>query len=228
MARFARVVVVGKAHHITQRGNNRRPVFETDTDRRVYLGLLQEQSERYGLTLLGYCLMTNHVHLIAVPRKPQAMSLTLRQTHGRYAWYHNVLRGASGHLWQGRYYSCPMDGSHVWAALRYTEQNPVRAGLVKHPEHYDWSSASAHCHGKDYTGLIDIASWQECWTRLEWKEYLEYQGQRGLEEAEELRRMTHTGRPLGSLEFVQQLEEQLDRKLALRKSGRKKKLTVAA
>src|SRR5579871_771625 len=126
MARMARVVAVDVPHHITQRGNAGRFVLECDADRLVYLHLLQHYSQLYHLSLLGYCLMTNHVHLIAVPERNQAMELALKQTHGRYATYFNARYECSGHVWQGRYYSCPLDLAHLWAALRYTELNPVR------------------------------------------------------------------------------------------------------
>ena len=74
MPRFARAVVGGCAHHVTQRGNNRQDVFFVDDDRRAYLAILREQAERYGLRVEGYCLMTNHVHPIAVPQAEQSLA----------------------------------------------------------------------------------------------------------------------------------------------------------
>jgi putative transposase len=130
MARLPRVVVLDVAHHVTQRGNARQVIFGEDTDRRTYLELLRQYSELYGLSLLGYCLMSNHVHLIAIPHAATAMANTLKQTHGRYAAYWNASQSSSGHVWQGRFYSCPLDDPHLWEALRYTELNSVRAGLV--------------------------------------------------------------------------------------------------
>ena len=126
MARFARVVAVDIPHHITQRGNARQVILSTDADRSTYLDLLRHYSQLYGLSLLGYCLMSNHVHLIAVPTTAEAMALTLKHAHGRYASYWNVRQSASGHVWQGRFYSCPLDPTHQWAAMRYAELNPVR------------------------------------------------------------------------------------------------------
>jgi REP element-mobilizing transposase RayT len=144
MARLPRVVVVDVAHHVTQRGNARQVVFESDTDRVTYLELLQESSSVHRLSLLGYCLMSNHVHLIAVPRVAAALAQSLKHTHGRYASYWNARGPSSGHVWQGRFYSCPLDDSHLWQALRYVELNPVRAGLIVAPEQWQWSSARAH------------------------------------------------------------------------------------
>jgi len=107
MARLARVLAADTPHHVTQRGNARRAVFETDSDRLVYMSLLQECSRLYRLDILGYCLMRNHVHLIALPRRLDSLPRVLRCAHGRYAAYLNARRTASGHVWQGRYHSCP-------------------------------------------------------------------------------------------------------------------------
>lgn len=115
-----------------------------DEDRAVYLKLLRENIEACNVYLLGYCLMSNHVHLIAVPTLPDGLALACRNAHGRHAAYWNAMHGASGHAWQGRFYSCPLDEVHLWAALRYTELNPVRAGLVSQPECWPWSSAGVH------------------------------------------------------------------------------------
>lgn len=113
MPRLARVILPGVAHHITQRGNARRFVLRSDSDRLVYLRLLSQYARLNELDLLGYCLMSNHVHLIAIPRHAESLAFTLRQAHGRYAAYLNNHEGSSGHVWQGRYYSCPLDGSHL-------------------------------------------------------------------------------------------------------------------
>jgi len=218
MPRFPRVVLPGVPHHVTQRGNARRFLLETDSDRLVYLRLLQQYARLQELDLLGYCLMTNHVHLIAMPRRPDSLAGALRRTHGQYAAYLNAREGSSGHVWQGRYYSCPLDIPHLWAALRYTESNPVRAGIVSHAEHYPWSSAAAHCGMPPGPLPVDLALWQEEWTESAWREFL------GEKEAESdtraLRASTHTGRPLGSLTFVREAEQRLGRRLRPRKSGR--------
>src|SRR5271170_2298426 len=111
-------------------GNARQYVLNRDEDRAVYLKLLRENIEAYKVSLLGYCLMSNHVHLIAVPTLADGLALAFRNAHGRYAAYWKAIHGASGHAWQGRFYSCPLDEVHLWAALRYTELNPVRADII--------------------------------------------------------------------------------------------------
>jgi len=221
MARFPRVVVVDVAHHVTQRGNAQQAILTDDADRRAYLELLGQYCELYRLSLLGYCLMPNHVHLIALPRSGEALSQTLKHTHGRYASYWNARQSSSGHVWQGRFYSCPLDDSHLWAALRYVELNPVRAGMVSGPENWPWSSAAAHGSARVANQLLEMEHWQKRWTVAEWREYVaEGESQN---EVRALRQCTHTGRPLGSTEFVTRLEQATLRPLAPRKGGRPKK-----
>jgi REP element-mobilizing transposase RayT len=96
----------------------------------VYLNLLRQNIELHGVVLIGYCLMSNHVHLVVIPHNGCGLALALKDTHGRYAVYWNTIHRSSGHAWQGRYFSCPLDGAHLWEALRYAELNPVRAGLA--------------------------------------------------------------------------------------------------
>ena len=221
MARLPRVVVVDVPHHVTQRGNARQVIVSSDADRITYLELLREYAQLYGLSLLGFCLMSNHVHLIAVPHTPSALAQSLKQAHGRYAAYWNARQQSSGHVWQGRFYSCPLAESHLWRALRYVELNPVRAGMVETAPEWRWSSASAHCGLSSPNPMLDMNRWRQRWTAAEWREFL-YQGESSAEVGE-LRRSTHTGRPLGSPEFVAVLEKSMSRVLAPRRGGRPKK-----
>lgn len=216
MARFARVIALNTPHHITQRGNARRFVLEAPEDRVVYLRLLRISCQQHDLALTGYCLMSNHVHLVAIPRRPDSLPLALKNAHGRYASYFNTRYTSSGHVWQGRYYSCPLDASHFWAALRYVETNPVRAGLVAAAQDYPWSSAPVHCGRRTNDGLLDLSLWRDAWTCTGWREHLLSDG---AEQDLELRRNTHTGRPLGPPDFVSALERRLQRTLAPRMGG---------
>jgi len=212
------------AHHITQRGNARQSIFNHDSDQVTYLELLQEYSQIHALSLLGYCLMSNHVHLIAVPRSTDALAQALKQAHGRYASYWNARSKSSGHVWQGRFYSCPLDDSHLWKALRYVELNPVRAGLVAAPEQWRWSSALAHTDSFASDSWLEMEAWRKRWTVAEWRVYLldgESQG-----EVRTLQQYTHTGRPLGSPEFLAVLEQSMARPLVAKKGVRPKKPTT--
>ena len=164
MGRLARVIAVGVPHHVTQRGNARRLLLDCDADRGVYLGLLRQNLELHGVSLVGYCLMSNHVHLVVIPAKADGLSLSLKNTHGRYASYWNAVHNSSGHAWQGRYYSCPLDERHLWEALRYTELNPVRAKLVAEAHAWAWSSAAAHCVTMAGDPFLNMGIWQTYWS----------------------------------------------------------------
>jgi REP-associated tyrosine transposase len=219
MARLLRVEALEVPHHVTQRGNARRLVFESDNDRLVYLALIVQHAKTRGVVIDGYCLMPNHLHLILTPLRDTAMARVLRDTNGRYATYLNSRQAASGHVWQGRYYSCPMDMEHLWNALRYVELNPVRAGLARRSDDYAWSSARAHLRG-ERDGITDLTSWASRWTTAGWREFVEAPSAGD----EAIRDSTHRGRPLGSAEFVERLEKMMKRRLAPAKGGRPKKL----
>jgi|SRR5271165_1597687 len=221
MARLPRVVVVGVPHHVTQRGNARQVILSSDANRVTYLELLREYAHLYGISLLGYCLMSNHVHLIVVPHTPEALSQSLKQAHGRYAAYWNAWQSSTGHVWQGRFYSCPLEESHLWAALRYVELNPVRAGMVATAEQWKWSSAAAHCGTTKPDATLEMERWRKRWTTSEWGRFLA--DAESAADVSALRHSTHTGRPLGSPDFVAALEELTSRPLAPRKGGRPKK-----
>jgi putative transposase len=226
MARLPRVVLAEVPHHVTQRGNARRFMLDCDTDRKVYLELLRDDIERRQVALLGYCLMSNHVHLVMVPNSADGLAQALKRTHGRYASYWNALHGSSGHLWQGRFYSCPLDQPRLWEALRYTELNPVRAGLVADAGSWPWSSATVHLGQAMADGFLDIEPWQHCWSASTWHAYLAA-GETQSELAA-IRHCTYTGRPLGTTEFISELEQKTQRPLAAQKGGRPRLLNKDA
>ena len=217
MGRFNRVVAIDVPHHVTQRGNGRHFILDCDADRTVYLKLLRENLSLYGVELIGYCLMSNHVHLIAIPRKSDGLAQALEQTHGRYASYWNVSHQSSGHVRQGRYYSCPLDEAHLWEALRYTQLNPLRARLVAEPDLWRWSGAAIHCGARTDDEYLALEMWRNRWTASAWRDYL------GMGEMEStlavIRQRTHTGRPLGSAEFIHGLERETQRRLMQQKRG---------
>jgi REP element-mobilizing transposase RayT len=102
MARLARVAVAEVAYHLTQRGNARQYLLDSDAERTVYLDLLRAAVRVEGLSVVGYCLMSNHVHLVVIPHRAEALAGALKSTHGRYASYWNATQASSGHAWQGR------------------------------------------------------------------------------------------------------------------------------
>ena len=119
MPREARVVAVGLPHHITQRGNARQDIFTTDALRRAYLRLLSQHAATHRLRVLAYCLMTNHVHIVAIPETDSSMANTFRHAHGRFSQYWNTEQKRSGHLWQNRYYSCAVEEAAVGRVIAY-------------------------------------------------------------------------------------------------------------
>lgn len=155
MPRPARMVCPDLPHHITQRGNRRQPIFFTDADRRAYLTLLAERCTATGTRCLAWCLMDNHIHLILVPPETDSLRATLAPLHTRYAARINRREGWTGHLFEGRYWSYPMEDAHLMYAVRYVERNPVTAGLVTEAAAWRWSSARAHV-SREPDGLTDI------------------------------------------------------------------------
>jgi putative transposase len=191
-------------------------VFFSDEDREEYLGLVQWMGQKYGVEFWGYCLMPNHVHWIAVPRDARGLALAMGWAHYHYTRRINFREGWRGYLWQGRFYSCPLDEAHTLAALRYVELNPVRAGLVSRPELWPWSSAKAHVKGSadrvlSAAPLIGTGAW--------WREFLSEGAAQ--EEMGQIRACTRTGRPWATESFVATLEKTLRRRLRREKPGRK-------
>lgn len=226
MPRQRRVVLPGRPHHITQRGNNRRDVFFGDTDRQVYLSLLKEYTREYRVDILGYCSMTNHVHLIAVPGDAAALAKAIGRTHNDYARWLHIRRRESGHLWQSRFFSCPLENAYTWAALAYVERNAVRAGVVAQCEDWPWSSARRHLGQIDSRDWMAVESWSQNWTPALWRVALND----GLAEADiraRLHEATRTGRPLGEDKFVGQCEQQSGLTLRRRKPGPKPRSALA-
>jgi len=221
MPRIARIVIPDVPHHITQRGNNKQDVFFVDEDKKAFLGYLKEQSIRFGLIIEGFCLMTNHIHIIATPRKENSLAKTMGRTNLLYAQYINYMHGRGGHLWQNRFFSCPMDTNYFFKALCYIEQNPVRARMVRRPWTYRWSSAVFHTGKNDEFGLMDKARWQKQSSGINWKKVL----QEKLEKLDlnTLKVYSRTGRPLGSDKFISKIEVMLGCRLRALPIGRPKK-----
>ncbi len=219
MPRIARAIAVDYPHHVTQRGNYQYPVFDDDNDFKQYLCWLKDYSRKYRLKIWAYCLMTNHVHFICVPGEETSLSKTFNTLHMRYSQYLNTKRGKKGHLWQGRFYSSILDEKHVYAAVRYVENNPVRAGMVKYAEEYSWSSAKEHLEKNN----DDILT-HDCYLESDikdWPAYLKETDDNIL--VESIRRNSMTGRPCGDDGFIEKIEGIVGRQLKALPVGRPKK-----
>ena len=221
MARLARLVVPGVAHHVTQRGTRRQPVFFGDDDYLAYRELVSAACAERGVSCLAWCLMPNHVHLILTPPTADALRAALGEAHRRYSRRVNFAHRWTGYLWQGRFASYPMDEAHLMTAVRYVELNPVRARLAKRAEDWRWSSAKAHVSGKG-DGLTDLTALAG--VHRNWRAMLSA----GLEagdlpaEAEAaIEAHQRTGRPWGDAAFIGRLERRTGRTLARQKPGPK-------
>ena len=218
MARIARVVIPGIPHHIIQRGNRRQEVFFNDEDKRTYLEYLNIYAKPAGISFWGYCLMNNHVHLLAVPETKDSFAIGLAEAHRRYSRMINFRQGWRGYLWEGRFKSYPLSENHLYAAIRYIERNPVRAKIVERAEDYPWSSAKAHVHkSKDYL-LSENFLLSEI---KDWSKYLSEQDKQ--EDLNIFRKHSHTGRPVGDDKFIDSLEALSGRMLRKQKPGPKPK-----
>jgi putative transposase len=216
MSRLPRVIAVGYPHHVTQRGNRRQDVFTAPEDYRLYLDWLHRYTEKYGFDIWAYCLMPNHVHLVGVPGKEDSLARAFNTIHMKYAQDYNRRTAETGHLWQGRFFSCVLDERHTYTAVRYVEMNPVRGGLCKDPGDYPWSSAKAHIDGTQPPPLSGRCFLLE--TVGNWREYLSAGADPAGQEA--LVKATQSGHPCGTEDFVRRMEGVLGRRFAARPRGR--------
>ena len=215
MARLSRIVLPGLPHHITQRGNRREKTFFEEGDYALYLDLLAQAAERTGTAIWSYCLMPNHVHIIAVPPDADALASTFRYVHRHYTGFVNARQRWTGHLWQGRFSSVAMDEAHFVTALRYVALNPVRARLVARAEEWRWSSTAALIAGED-DHVVTVAPALErvgdfaAFLGEEFDEAVSYRA---------LRMAESVGRPVGSAEWLADMEALTGKVLAPRKRG---------
>ena len=219
MARLARLVVPGLPHHITQRGNRRQQTFFNDGDYAAYVELMGDWCREQGVEIWGYCLMPNHVLLIAVPKTEDGLRRAIGEAHRRYTRRINFREKWRGYLWQGRFASFVMDEPYLLAAARYVELNPVRARLTLDAEQWPWSSARAHLSGHDdrLTKVAPLLAMVN-----DWRGFLNSAIRE--EELRDLREHGRTGRPLGNATFVERLEAIVGRVLRPQKGGRPSKL----
>lgn len=217
MPRIARIIVPGYPHHITQRGNNRTTVFFDDDDRRFYLRILNDYTQKYEVRIWAYCLMDNHVHLLAVPETEGGLARGIGLTNQVYTQYLNRKRTQSGRVWQNRFFSCVVENEqYLWAVARYIERNPLSAGLAEHPESFPWSSARAHLLGTE-DAVLGSSTWLQPSQREVYALYTR-SGQNADDDA--IRKATRTGRPLGSENFIAKLETELNQSLRPKSVGR--------
>jgi putative transposase len=219
MPRIARIIAPGYPHHVTQRGNRRQQTFFSEDDYQSYIELMAQWCGQHGVSIWAYCLMPNHVHLIAVPQEKDSLHLAIGEAHRRYTRRINFREGWRGHLWQGRFSSYVMDEKYLLACARYVENNPVRANLSDRAEKWRWSSAAAHVSGTD-DRLVTVNPLLRL-VKKKWSEFLHSHVSE--DERNHLLKHERTGRPLCEPSFLERLEVFLDRPLKPQKPGRKPK-----
>ena len=188
-------------------------VFFSDNDRDAYLKLLAEQGRAHGVEYLAWCLMTNHVHLVAIPRDESSLAKGIGGAHKCYTRMINFREEWRGYLFQGRFFSCPIEPSRVLAVVRYVLRNPVRAGMVSEAWIYPWSNAR-WLIGATYSDplvtapglLVEVDNWKSFLTTPEI-------------DLDRIRQHTRIGRPLGSKSFTTHVESIVGRRLQRRKPG---------
>jgi putative transposase len=218
MARLPRLVLPGIPHHVTQRGNRRERTFFEDGDYALYLDLLKDAAERARTEIWSYCLMPNHVHIILVPSDEDGLRATFGDLHRRYTGFVNARMRTTGHLWQGRFGSVAMDEGHLVAAFRYVALNPVRARMVRRAPDWRWSSTRALCAGRD-DGIVRTAPALE---RVgDFTAFLDEAFDEAFTYAA-LRKAESIGRPIGSPEWLADMEARTGRKLTRAKPGPKR------
>jgi putative transposase len=220
MPRIARIIASHYPHHVTQRGNNRADVFFDDEDKTTYLSLLKDYCEKYTVDIWAYCLMTNHLLILAVPGDDSSLSLCIGRTNLLYTQHVNRKYKRSGRLWQNRFFSAIVDTEpYSWAVARYIEQNPVKSMLVTRPEDYPWSSCRANISGEG-DGLVSGKGWFDEKDREAYRIFLMQQDP---VTDQKIRMDTSTGRPMGNESFITELENKLCRKIKPCKAGRPRK-----
>jgi len=218
MPRVARIVAKGYPHHVMQRGNNKQVTYFEDEDYRVYLELFEKYRKKHDLDVISYCPMPNHVHFSVIPKEEHSLAKVFQSCHMRYAQYFNEKYDRTGHLWQCRFYSCPMDNRHLYLAVKYIENNPVRAKRVQNPEDWKWSSARTHLKGEK--SIITLTDANKLMNICDWEAYLNEQ--ENSTEMEMMRNHTFSGKPLGNPSFIESLYKTFGDRVKPRPMGRPK------
>ena len=230
MPRKSRFFLPNIPVHAIQRGNNRQAIFFDEVDYRLYLDWMKAAAEKYGCQIHAYVLMTNHVHLLITPEHRDSLSRLFQYVGRYYVTYVNNTYGRTGTLWEGRYKaSIVEEDRYLLSCYRYIELNPVRAGMVKRPEDYPWSS-----YGYNALAIDDpLLSPHKLYLQLGEVDELRQHAYQALfqntfdaEMLDEMRACLQSGTPLGSGRFKAQIEQALKVKVGQAKRGRPRQMKV--
>ena len=217
---MARAVAPGFPHYVVQRGNNRADVFFSPEDSAVYLYLLKTYADKWNAPIISYCLMTNHVHLLAKPSSDISLRKMMQGVALCYTQHVNRKYKRRGRLWESRYDSCIVDqASYLWPVASYIEQSPLRSKIVELPEEYAYSSARAHLGLRQ-----DPVLGEDLFAEERRHEYIEFlKSAIPIEQIAAIRKSSRTGRPLGTDTFVSEIEYKLAKRLTALPVGRPRK-----
>ncbi len=224
MPRPQRLNIPDIPQHITQRGNNRQACFYAEDDYRLYLDFLGVACRTHDCSLHAYCLMTNHVHLLMTPSTPAGVSRVLQDLSRDFVRSINRIYRRTGTLWEGRFKSSLVDTHrYCLTCYRYIELNPVRAGMVRHPADYPWSSYHCNANGSPVAPVTP----HDCWLLLGEDDATRMAAYRALfregldqSDIQRIRDSLNTGLPTGNDRFRREIEKALSVRLGQGKRGR--------
>jgi REP-associated tyrosine transposase len=224
MGRLPRAIDDGLVYHAFNQGNNRGDVFADDADHVAFLQAIADANKRYPFRLFGYCLMTNHFHLLLRPERGQSISRILQSLTVTHTWRYRKRHGTSGHVWQGRFKSPVIQNdAHLLVVLRFIEANPLRAGMAADLADYRWSSFPHHGLGHADPLVSGFPEWDElgrteAQRRRRWRSKV-----RGVQDEGELaavRTSLRSGRPFGTDDWTGRMAKRLKIDLNPRPRGR--------
>jgi len=226
MPRRPRLNLASVPLHVIQRGNNRQACFFAEEDYRFYLYWLKKDADKYGCDIHAYVLMTNHVHLLLAPREKTSASALMQSLGRRYVQYVNRICKRSGTLWEGRFKASLVNAEeYLLLCYRYIELNPVRAGMVKDPGAYPWSSYHSHRLGERDALIRD----HELYLALGAKADARQRAYRALFRSQmdegaltQIRKAASRELVLGNERFKQEIEQALGKRVEPRKRGRRR------
>jgi len=139
MPRANRYILPGCSYHVTHRCHNRSFLLRFAMDRNEYRERLRQAKKEFNVSLLGYCITSNHTHLLVNAETTEALSDMMQKLEGEFAEYYNHRKKRSGAFWDGRY-NCTMidSGQYLWNCMKYVDLNMIRAGAVAHPADWRW------------------------------------------------------------------------------------------
>ena len=225
MPRTARLRIADVPLHVVQRGHDKCPCFITERGFELYLGLVAEWAPIARCDIHAYVLMPNHVHFLLTGQDEDACTAFMRAVNQRYSQWFNRTMQRIGTLWQGRFWSSPVDtSSYFFACQRYIELNPVRAGLVDGAQRYPWSSYRANAGAEASLVVTPHRMYTELGNdgdarRSAYREF--FREELDVSQLQAIRNAIRSGLPLGSDAFIDQLERTTGRRLRPGRPGRR-------